>query len=281
MSCLWLSMDSHEFLPLPVINCYQPENARPFVFIFAHLRGPPAVLKFIHASFRGQISTRSKTYSCCWRSERMASRSRLCVYLFLGALLPTFANCIRPFRVPTNLFVQGTSPHTLPEGIREIRSVREPEERIEDAETFEGLHNRFRRSVSNEPTPNITSVNAFLSLWVLMDWVFLNIQLKFRLLGIFICPLQQSIGSFDSLYMYWPSNSGNENVIFLLGKTKDKSTDKIFSSKVLVSKDYGKSFGDLDGVDKTRRLIDQIYCSTVDPKLVSTSLITYPCACSF
>lgn len=94
----------------------------------------------------------------------MASRSRLCVYLFLGALLPTFANCIRPFRVPTNLFVQGTSPHTLPEGIREIRSVREPEEGIEGAETFEGLHNRFRRSVTNEPTPNITSVNAFLSL---------------------------------------------------------------------------------------------------------------------
>lgn len=124
----------------------------------------------------------------CWRSVRMASRSRLCVYLFLGALFPTFANCIRPFRVPTNLFVQGTSPHTLPEGIRELRrDVRESEEGIpdEDAETFEGLHNRFRRSLT-EPTPNVTVVSAFLSIWVLMDWVFLNIQLKFRLLGI-IC----------------------------------------------------------------------------------------------
>lgn len=58
----WLSMDSQEFLPLPVSNCYQPENTRPIVFILSNLRGPPAVLKFIHASFRGQISTRSRTY---------------------------------------------------------------------------------------------------------------------------------------------------------------------------------------------------------------------------
>ncbi|XP_067032513.1 VPS10 domain-containing receptor SorCS3-like [Acropora muricata] len=172
----------------------------------------------------------------------MASRSRLCVYLFLGALFPTFANCIRPFRVPTNLFVQGTSPHTLPEGIRELRrDVRESEEGIPDeaAETFEGLHNRFRRSLT-EPTPNMTV---------------------------------QTIGSFDSLFMYWPSNSGNENVIFLLGKTKSKSSGQIISSKVMVSHNYGRSFTEWVGQTPTRTpgspkpLIDQIYCSTVDPKL--------------
>lgn len=103
----------------------------------------------------------------------------------------------------------------------------------------------------------------------------------------FICPLQKTIGSFDSLFMYWPSNSGNENVIFLLGKTKNKSTGKISSSKVMVSKNYGKSFTGWVGETRTRTpgsprpLIDQIYCSTVDPKLVSTPPITYPCACSF
>lgn len=102
----------------------------------------------------------------------------------------------------------------------------------------------------------------------------------------FICPLQQTIGSFDSLFMYWPSNSGNENVIFLLGKTKNKSTGKIISSKVMVSKDYGKSFTGWVGDTRTtprspKPLIDQIYCSTVDPKLVSTPPITYPCACNF
>lgn len=132
------------------------------LFFFPYLKRPPAAVKFIHASFRGQGSTRSKTEILCYWSIHMASRSRLCVYLFLGALFPTFANCIRPFRVPTNLFVQGTSPHTLPEGIREIRrDVREPEEGIrgEDAETFEGLHNRFRRSTA----PNSTIVSFCLS----------------------------------------------------------------------------------------------------------------------
>ena len=102
----------------------------------------------------------------------------------------------------------------------------------------------------------------------------------------FICPLQQTIGSFDSLFMYWPSNSGNENVIFLLGKGKSKSSDQIIS-KVMVSHNYGRSFTEWLGPTGTRTpssprpLIDQIYCSTVDPKLVSTPPITYPCVCSF
>ena len=99
-----------------------------------------------------------------------------------------------------------------------------------------------------------------------------------------ICPLQHPLGTFDSLFMYWPSNSGNENVIFLLGKTKNKSTQKIIASRVLVSKDYGKTFTDETPRSSSRiapPLIDQIYCSKVDPKLVSTLLITYSCACSF
>ncbi|XP_068747816.1 uncharacterized protein [Montipora capricornis] len=160
----------------------------------------------------------------------MALRSNVCVYLFLGAFLPTFANCIRPFRVPKNLFVQGTSPYTLPEGIREIRREGyEPDVEGREAEEDLNLHHRFRRAV---PTPE--PAKSF-----------------------------QSLGNFDTLFMYWPVNNETENVIFLLGKKDAKS-------KVFVSRDYGKNFTDLDQLapnGKAKRLIDHIYCSKADPKL--------------
>lgn len=161
----------------------------------------------------------------------MALRSNVCVYLLLGAFLPTFANCIRPFRVPKNLFVQGTSPYTLPEGIREIRREgHEPDVEGREAEEELTLHHRFRRAITT-PEP----AKSF-----------------------------QSLGNFDTLFMYWPVNNEKENVIFLLGKKDAKS-------QVFVSRDYGKTFTDLEPqlapTEKAKRLIDHIYCSKADPKL--------------
>lgn len=92
----------------------------------------------------------------------MAVRTRVCVYFFLGALLPAFASGIRPFRVPKNLFVQGTSPDTIPDGVSVIRPAREAEESPQE-ERAEDLHGRFRReSAVVQPRPETSFVSLSL-----------------------------------------------------------------------------------------------------------------------
>ena len=82
----------------------------------------------------------------------MAALQRLRSFLFLVALLPTFGGCIRPFTVPKNLFVHGTSPDTLPEGVRMIRREDHDEVDLESPqELVEDLHGRFRRDASSQP----------------------------------------------------------------------------------------------------------------------------------
>lgn len=86
----------------------------------------------------------------------MAIHSRVCVCVFLVALLPAFASGIRPFRVPKNLFVQGTSPDTIPDGVSVIRRpAREAEEPEFESpqERAEVLHGRFRRDSSESSGP--------------------------------------------------------------------------------------------------------------------------------
>lgn len=71
--------------------------------------------------------------------------------------------------------------------------------------------------------------------------------------------------------MYWPRNSEKENYVFLLAKNTKKGTDQTVS-KVYVSKNYGKNFADLNVTTKSGKvaaLIDQIYSSKAEPKLVS------------
>lgn len=96
----------------------------------------------------------------------MAVRTRVCVYFFLGALLPAFASSIRPFRVPKNLFVQGTSPDTIPDGVSVIRPAREAEEpefESPQEERAEDLHGRFRReSPVVQPRPETSFVSLSL-----------------------------------------------------------------------------------------------------------------------
>lgn len=82
----------------------------------------------------------------------MAAFLRCSCFLFLVALLPTFGDCIRPFAVPKNLFVHGTSPNTLPEGVRVIRREAHDEVDLETPHEFvEDLHGRFRRDTGPEP----------------------------------------------------------------------------------------------------------------------------------
>jgi len=82
----------------------------------------------------------------------MAAIQRLSCFLFLVALLPTFGGCIRPFAVPKNLFVHGTSPDTLPEGVRMIRREAHDEVDLETPqELVEDLHGRFRRDAGAQP----------------------------------------------------------------------------------------------------------------------------------
>ena len=83
---------------------------------------------------------------------------RYSCFLFLVALLPKFGGCIRPFSVPKNLFVHGTSPDTLPEGVRMIR--REAHDEVGQGspqELVEDLHGRFRRDAS--PQPEVSPVS--------------------------------------------------------------------------------------------------------------------------
>ena len=88
----------------------------------------------------------------------MAASLRYSCLLFLVALLPTFGDCIRPFTIPTNLFVQGTSSNTLPEGVRVIR--REAHDEVElgsPQELVEELHGRYRRDAN--PQPEVSRVS--------------------------------------------------------------------------------------------------------------------------
>ena len=95
----------------------------------------------------------------------MAIHSRVCVCVFLVALLPAFASGIRPFRVPKNLFVQGTSPDTIPDGVSVIRRpAREAEEPEFESpqERAEDLHGRFRRNSPVLQQPEKSSVSLSL-----------------------------------------------------------------------------------------------------------------------
>ena len=88
----------------------------------------------------------------------MAAFLRCSCFLFLVALLPTFGGCIRPFGVPKNLFVHGTSPNTLPEGVRVIRREAHDVVDLETPQEFlEDLHGRFRRDTSS--TPEVSRVS--------------------------------------------------------------------------------------------------------------------------
>lgn len=79
----------------------------------------------------------------------MAPCERFCCFILLIALLATFGSCFRPFTVPKNLFVQGTSPFTLPEGARIIRrEAHEQDLKSSPQELVEDLHGRVRRSVT-------------------------------------------------------------------------------------------------------------------------------------
>ena len=75
-----------------------------------------------------------------------------------------FASSIRPFRVPKNLFVQGTSPDTIPEGMKVIRRAREADEQEFESpqeERAEDLHRRFRRE---SPVPQLKPTEHTVSL---------------------------------------------------------------------------------------------------------------------
>lgn len=71
--------------------------------------------------------------------------------------------------------------------------------------------------------------------------------------------------------MYWPRNNFSENYVFLLGKNTTRSK----SSKVFVSKDYGKSFESLNLTSSgpPSPLIDQIYSGKADPNLVRQIIV--------
>ncbi|KAL9980873.1 hypothetical protein ACROYT_G009512 [Oculina patagonica] len=70
-----------------------------------------------------------------------------------------------------------------------------------------------------------------------------------------------SLATYDTYFMYWPRNSGSENVVFLLGKNTKTGSDKS-TSAVFVSRNYGKNF-----TRQNFSLIDQIYYGKADPKL--------------
>ena len=91
----------------------------------------------------------------------MAASPRWSCFLFLVALLPTFGGCIRPFAVPKNLFVHGTSLNTLPEGVRVIRREAHDEVDLETPQEFlEDLHGRFRRDASPKPEVFLVSFES-------------------------------------------------------------------------------------------------------------------------
>lgn len=80
---------------------------------------------------------------------------------------------------------------------------------------------------------------------------------------------QFSLGYYDTYFMYWPRNNFSENFVFLLGKNTTRSK----SSKVFVSKDYGKSFESLNLTGTPSPLIDQIYSGKAEPNLVRQTFV--------
>lgn len=136
----------------------QPEASRVDLFEFYPLHGLALV----------QCTAKLACTSLLWFvvSLVMALCLRFSYYLFLVALLPTFGSCIRPFKVAKNLFVQGSSPFTLPEGARVIRREAHDEGVMENAkELVEDLHPRFRRETDADgPQPEMTSVSLSQSL---------------------------------------------------------------------------------------------------------------------
>ena len=92
------------------------------------------------------------------------------------------------------------------------------------------------------------------------------------ILHILIDFFQQYLArGFNTVYMYWPQNDEKGNCIFLLAKNIGRGSEHTVT-KVYVSKNYGKNFTDLNIRTKSGKtaLIDQIYSSKPDPKLVST-----------
>lgn len=96
----------------------------------------------------------------------MAAGSRLCFTLIVALLLPKLARSYRPFKVPKNLFVHGTSPFTLPEGAHEIirrevgaPTLETPEELVEDLRGQ--LRSRVRRDspVPRQPEKGFVSLS--------------------------------------------------------------------------------------------------------------------------
>ena len=88
----------------------------------------------------------------------MALYSRFYCCIFLAAILPTLGSCFRPFAVPKNLFVQGTSPFTLPEGARVIRREAHGQDPESPQEFVEDVHRRFRRDTAS-PQPELSKVS--------------------------------------------------------------------------------------------------------------------------
>lgn len=164
----------------------------------------------------------------------MACRRQILCCLVFIALLPALVSCIRPFRAPRNLFKQGTSSLTLPEGVRIIRRQASDELFVETSHDLEEQHirSRFRR----DSPPGIDTTN-------------------------------QPLGSYDEMYMYWPESKKQENFVFLLAK-KPKPPTKA-SNPVYVSTNYGRNFtkAEFTNANNLTAVIDQIYFSKVEPTL--------------
>ncbi|XP_022802072.1 uncharacterized protein LOC111339637 isoform X2 [Stylophora pistillata] len=164
----------------------------------------------------------------------MACRRQILCCLVFIALLPALVSCIRPFRAPRNLFKQGTSSLTLPEGVRIIRRQASDELFVETSHDLEEQHirSRFRR----DSPPGIDTTN-------------------------------QPLGSYDEMYMYWPESKKQEHFVFLLAK-KPKPPGKT-SNPVYVSTNYGRNFtkAEFTNANNLTAVIDQIYFSKVEPTL--------------
>ena len=155
----------------------------------------------------------------------MACRRQILCCLVFIALLPALVSCIRPFRAPRNLFKQGTSSLTLPEGVRIIRRQASDELFVETSHDLEEQHirSRFRR----DSPPGIDTTNVSLNfdymisdrftllisrlLWAFSQWTTVRIfKLSRRVHPLFFfffyLSFQQPLGSYDEMYMYWPES---------------------------------------------------------------------------
>ena len=90
---------------------------------------------------------------------KMACRRKIHCCLVFIALLPALVSCIRPFRVPRNLFRQGTSSLTLPEGVRIIRRETSDDQILEATHDLEEQHIRSRFRRNSQPDIDSTTVS--------------------------------------------------------------------------------------------------------------------------